>query len=144
MSPQSDYYSLSTCGPLCQCLSLFFNIVLSLCPSKALTSAQTDILCSGRQGEMEGEVEKVMWVITECLEMSSWRWKLFVVVGNISPLLSSPLLFPSPFSSIVRAINMGFSSPLVLRSSMSTWLLLKASSSRRNAHYETKVWEIPD
>jgi len=116
------------------------NVILSLCPLKGLTSAQTDILCLGREGEIEGE-EKVTWVTIGCLEMSSWRWKLFVLMDNVSfpAPFSSPLLYPS-----VRAINKGFSSPSVLRSFMSTWLLLKAAPRRRNTHYETKVRKLPD
>lgn len=71
----------------------FSNVILSLCTLKGLTSAQTDILCSGREGERE---EKVKWVTTGYLEMSSWRWKLFflfLLMDNVlfPPLLSSPL-----------------------------------------------------
>lgn len=50
--------SPGTRGSLCQCHSVFFNVILSLCTSKGLTSAQTDILCLGREGEIEEE-EKV-------------------------------------------------------------------------------------
>ena len=81
----------------------FFNVILSLCTPKGLPSAQTNILCSGREGEIEAEEEKVKWVTTGCLEMSSWRRKLFfqaywwimfhfLLSSPLPPLLSSPLL----------------------------------------------------
>lgn len=71
--------------------------------------------------------------------MSSWRPEAFMLMDNVS---SSPFLSPALLS--VKTINMGFSSRSVLRSFMTTWLLLKAAPSRRRTHYETKVREIPD
>lgn len=121
----------------------FFNVILSLCPLKGLTSAQTDILCSGREGAIEGGEEG---------EMSHHRVsgnvadKHFKLIGNVSflpllyfTLLCSTLLRSTLLYSTVRAINRVFSSQLVLRSSMTTWLLLKAVPSRRKTHYEIKV-----
>lgn len=109
----------------------FFNVILSLCTLKDLPSAQTDILCSGKEGQIVEEEEKVKWVTTGCLKMSRKRRKLFFFVVDGYCSLSSP----------VRTINMGFSSRLVLKSFMIIWLFLKAAPSKRRMHYETKVRE---
>lgn len=50
--------SLGTRGSLCLCHSVFFNVILSLCTPKGLPSAQTDILCSEGEGEIEEEKVK--------------------------------------------------------------------------------------
>lgn len=132
----------------------FFKVILSFCTPKApnsplLLSPQAAVLCSGEgrrdRGRVRGRWNESRRVSGNVRLETEKYFFLLLMDSSVSPLLScplptSPLLsFRFSFPSPVRTINVGFSSPLGLRSSTITWLLLNAAPSRRKTHYGTKV-----
>lgn len=134
----------------------FFKVILSFCTPKPtpshhplLLSPQAAVLCSveGRRdrGRVRGRWNESTHVSGNVRLETENYFFLLLMDSSVSPLLScplptSPLLsFRFSFPSPVRTINVGFSSPLGLRSSTITWLLLNVAPSRRKTHYGTKV-----
>lgn len=130
-------------------LRSFCHFVPRRPPHPLLLSPQPAVLCAGEgrrdRGRVRGRWNESRRVSGNVRLETENNFFLLLMDSSVSPLLScplptSPLLslcfsFPSP----VRTISVGFSSPLGLRSSTITWLLLNAAPSRRRTHYGTKV-----